>query len=102
MKNHRTSLEYSLNSDLITIVTSSESSFNLQQLDGNDSLESSQPGSPTVHSQPVHHATTNSQNDFLPGEKKSIAHRMHPDVPEPCWVEENDTTGWCFIDQVGA
>ena len=75
--------------------------MNILQVDGNNSVDSSQADTSIADSQTVLQPATNSQNNFMPGDRRSIVHRLHPDIPEPCWVEETDANGWCLIDQLG-
>ena len=87
-------------------VTSDENSL-LIQLDGNVTPESQHQGTEhqEVHTQVLRlpaNDLMNSQENFLPGEKRSITDRFQPDIPEPSFVQEVDENGWCLIDQVGA
>ena len=96
----------SYNSVVVASGISSELSFSviINQLDGNDTVESSYLESPRIP-QPTSQSPINNneaRENVLPGDKRSIVSRISPVIPEPQWVGEADANGWCLIDQVGA
>ena len=95
---HRQQEDNSNSSDqdmsLISIISNVS---NLPQIDGNDSLSTSQSqtqATPTLE-------VVRSQHNLVPGERRAITDRLSPEVPEPVLVIDIDADGWCLIDQVG-